>query len=85
MLILFLSCVSIISTIKNKNMESGMEALHESQMPSPKETHSKSKEDSFDAFEKNLREENLRLFRNLRLQEMMGKIKSNEPNKWPFK
>lgn len=62
-----------------------MEAMHERRMPSPEENRSKSEENSFDAFEKKLRDENLRLFRNLRLQEMMGKIKSDEPNKWPCK
>lgn len=62
-----------------------MEAMHGNQMPSPEETSTSAKEDSFVAFENNLREENLKLLRNLRLQEMMGKIKSPDSKQWPFK
>jgi len=62
-----------------------MEAMHSNQMPSPVETNTSAKEDSFAAFEKNLREENLRLLRRLRLQEMTGNIEADDPKKWPFK
>ncbi len=61
-----------------------MEALHGKNMLSPEETPS-SETDSLDEFEKNLREENIRLLRNLRLQEMMAKANSNDPGLWPFK
>ena len=62
-----------------------MEAMHGNQMPSPEEINSSAKEDTFAVFENNLREENLRLLKKLRLQEMSGKIKTKNPNQWPFK
>jgi hypothetical protein len=61
-----------------------MEALHGENMPSPDENHS-TKINSVEEFENNLREENMRLLRNLRLKEMMSKAKSNDPDLWPFK
>jgi len=61
-----------------------MEALHGKDMPSPDETHS-TKINSVEEFESKLREENIRLLRNLRLKEMMNRAKSNDPALWPFK
>lgn len=62
-----------------------MEALHSQNKPSPEEISSSAKEESIKAFENNLHEENLRLLRNLRIQEMIGKAKKNDPSLWPFK
>jgi len=61
-----------------------MEALHGKDTPSPDETHS-TKINSVEEFESKLREENIRLLRNLRLKEMMNRAKSNDPALWPFK
>jgi hypothetical protein len=61
-----------------------MEALHGENMPSPDDIRS-TKINSVEEFENNLREENMRLLRNLRLKEMMNKAKSNDPALWPFK
>lgn len=66
-------------------MEDGMEAMHDNHMPFPEENSSSANDDRVEAFENNLREDNLRLLRSLRLQEMMGKIKSDTPEQWPFK
>ena len=61
-----------------------MEALHGKNSPSLDETHS-TDTNNVEEFENKLREENLRLLRNLRLKEMMRKAKSNDPTLWPFK
>jgi len=53
--------------------------LHGKKMISPEATRSP-EPDSFEEFENNLREENMRLLRNLRLQEKIGKVKSNDPD-----
>jgi hypothetical protein len=59
-----------------------MEALQGKNMPSPDETHST---DNVEEFEEKLREENMRLLRNLRLKEMIAKSKTNDPALWPYK
>jgi hypothetical protein len=61
-----------------------MEALHGKNLPSLDETQS-SDTNNVEEFESKLREENIRLLRNLRLKEMMIKAKSNDPGLWPFK
>jgi hypothetical protein len=61
-----------------------MEALHGKNLPSLDETHS-NETNNVDEFEHKLREENMRLLRNLRLREMIAKAKSNDPNQCPFK
>lgn len=61
-----------------------MEASHGKNMPSPEETPS-TKKKCVEEFEDNLREENIRLLRNLRLKELVSKAKSNDPALWPFK
>ena len=66
-------------------MEARMEALHGKNMPSPEDDFSSAQKDNLEAFENDLREENLRLMRNLCLQEMIGKPKRNDPDVWPFK
>ncbi len=66
-------------------MEAGMEALHDKNMPFPEDDGSSAQKDSLESFENDLREENLRMMRNLRLKEMIGKAKKNDPTVWPFK
>ena len=61
-----------------------MEALNGKNLPSLVETHSTAT-NNVEEFERKLREENMRLLRNLRLKEMMRKAKLNDPTLWPFK
>ncbi len=61
-----------------------MEAMHGKNLPSRDETHS-TESNNVEEFERKLREENMRLLRNLRLKEMISKAKSNDPSLWPFK
>jgi hypothetical protein len=61
-----------------------MEELHGKNLPSLDEIHS-TETYTIDEFESKLREENIRLLRNLRLKEMLSKAKSNDPALWPFK
>jgi hypothetical protein len=69
---------------KNTEKEAGMEALQGKNMPSPDKVHS-TETNNVEEFEDKLREENMRLLRNLRLKEMLTKAKSNDPAMWPFK
>ncbi len=62
-----------------------MEAIPEKESSSPEKNKSSAEIDTFSAFENNLREENLRILRSLRIQEMTGKIKPGDPKQWPFK
>jgi hypothetical protein len=61
-----------------------MEASHGKKMPSLDDTHS-TKSINVEEFENQLQEENMRLLRNLRIKEMIGRAKSNDPALWPFK
>jgi hypothetical protein len=61
-----------------------MEAMQGENLPSPDETQS-TDSNNVEEFENKLREENMRLLRNLRLKEMMSKAKTKDPALWPFK
>jgi hypothetical protein len=61
-----------------------MEALHGKHLPSKDEIRLNEAE-TIEEFESKLREENIRLLRNLRLKEMMIKAKSNDPALEPLK
>ncbi len=61
-----------------------MDALQGKKMLSAEELSSSNQNEQIDEFEKNLKEENLRIFRELRLKDLMVKVKSNDPAMWPF-
>ncbi len=61
-----------------------MEANQGKGVPSLDPSHS-SKNNNVEEFESKLREENMRLLRNLRIKEIIDKVKSNDPALWPFK
>jgi hypothetical protein len=53
-------------------------------MPLPDGTRS-TEAKTVEVFEREFREENMPLLRNLGIKEMMNRAKSNDPALWPFK